>query len=150
MEQQIVQWVMYDNKIKEYADKSKRLRNERDSLQNDILNRLTIPSTTKNKDMPQFNIDALNTKLSCYQSTSYEAINFKFLKRCFTEYFLEKTKTTEDNESLALERSDALSEELLNFIKERRSSEQKLTLKDLTYKDCGNMSIPTSLSIYPV
>ena len=129
MEQQIVQWVMYDNKIKEYADKSKRLRNERDSLQNDILNRLTIPSTTKNKDMPQFNIDALNTKLSCYQSTSYEAINFKFLKRCFTEYFLEKTKTTEDNESLALERSDALSEELLNFIKERRSSEQKLTLK---------------------
>lgn len=129
MEQQIVQWVMYDNKIKEYADKSKRLRNERDSLQNDILNRLTIPSSTKNKDMPQFNIDALNTKLSCYQSTSYEAINFKFLKRCFTEYFLEKTKTTEDNESLALERSDALSEELLNFIKERRSSEQKLTLK---------------------
>ena len=129
MEQQIVQWVMYDNKLKEYADKSKRLRNERDSLQNDILNRLTIPSTTKNKDMPQFNIDALNTKLSCYQSTSYEAINFKFLKRCFTEYFLEKTKTTEDNESLALERSDALSEELLNFIKERRSSEQKLTLK---------------------
>lgn len=129
MEQQIVQWVMYDNKIKEYADKSKRLRNERDSLQNDILNRLTIPSTTKNKDMPQFNIDALNTKLSCYQSTSYEAINFKFLKRCFRDYFLEKTKTTEENESLALERSDALSEELLNFIKERRSSEQKLTLK---------------------
>ena len=129
MEQQIVQWVMYDNKLKEYADKSKRLRNERDSLQNDILNRLTIPSTTKNKDMPQFNIDALNTKLSCYQSTSYEAINFKFLKRCFTEYFLEKTKTTEESESLALERSDALSEELLNFIKERRSSEQKMTLK---------------------
>lgn len=136
MEQQIVQWVMYDNKLKDYADKSKRLRNERDSLQNDILNRLTIPSSTKNKDMPQFNIEALNTKLSCYQSTSYEAINFKFLKRCFTEYFLESTRSTEDSEETAMKKADDLSEELLNYIRERRSSEKKMTLKrDVLQKD---------------
>ena len=129
MEQQIVQWVLYDNKLKEYADKSKRLRNERDSLQNDILNRLTVPSSTKNKDMPQFNIDALNTKLSCYQSTSYETINFKFLKRCFTAYFVESTRSTEESEEAAIKKADVLSEELLDFIKSQRSSEQKMTLK---------------------
>lgn len=136
MEQQIVQWVLYDNKLKEYADKSKRLRQERDSLQNDILNRASIPASTKNKDMPQFTIDALNTKLACYQSTTYEAINFKFLKRCFTEYFATKTKESEESEEMALKHADDLSEELLNFIKERRSSEQKITLKrDMIQKD---------------
>ena len=88
-------------------------------LQNDILvlNRVSIPTETKNKDMPQFNIDALNTKLACYQSTSYEAINFKFLKRCFTEYFATKTKASEESEEVALKKADDLSEELLNFIK---------------------------------
>ena len=118
MEQQIVQWVLYDNKLKEYADKSKRLRQERDSLQNDILNRASIPASTKNKDMPQFTIDALNTKLACYQSTTYEAINFKFLKRCFTEYFATKTKVSEESEEseeMALKHADDLSEELLRF-----------------------------------
>ena len=139
MEQQIVQWVLYDNKLKEYADKSKRLRQERDSLQNDILNRVAIPESTKNKDMPQFTIDALNTKLACYQSTTYEAINFKFLKRCFTEYFATKTKVSEESEEseeMALKQADDLSEELLSFIKERRSSEQKITLKrDMIQKD---------------
>lgn len=142
MEQQIVQWVLYDNKLKEYADKSKRLRQERDSLQNDILNRASIPASTKNKDMPQFTIDALNTKLACYQSTTYEAINFKFLKRCFTEYFATKTKVSEESEEseeskeMALKHADDLSEELLSFIKERRSSEQKITLKrDMIQKD---------------
>lgn len=140
MEQQIVQWVLYDNKLKEYADKSKRLRQERDSLQNDILNRVTIPESTKNKDMPQFTIDALNTKLACYQSTTYEAINFKFLKRCFIEYFAtkvsEESKESKESEEMALKQADDLSEELLSFIKERRSSEQKITLKrDMIQKD---------------
>ena len=140
MEQQIVQWVLYDNKLKEYADKSKRLRQERDSLQNDILNRVTIPESTKNKDMPQFTIDALNTKLACYQSTTYEAINFKFLKRCFIEYFATKvskeSKESKESEEMALKQADDLSEELLSFIKERRSSEQKITLKrDMIQKD---------------
>ena len=134
MEQLIVQWVLYDNKLKEFADKSKRLRQERDSLQNDILNRVAIPESTKNKDMPQFTIDALNTKLACYQSTTYEAINFKFLKRCFTEYFA--TKVSAESEEMALKQADDLSEELLSFIKERRSSEQKITLKrDMIQKD---------------
>ena len=89
--------------------------------------------------MPQFTIDALNTKLACYQSTTYEAINFKFLKRCFTEYFATKTKVSEESEEseeMALKQADDLSEELLSFIKERRSSEQKITLKrDMIQKD---------------
>jgi hypothetical protein len=113
MEGQIVKWVHYDNKLKEYAEKSKKLRQEKDKIGTDILENLQVSSETPKPDLPQFSIGALQTKVSCHQSTSYESLNYKFLKECFREYLQSEDKA----------------EDLIKHIKQQRSSEVKVSLK---------------------
>ena len=42
MEQQIVSWVRYDNKLKEYNDKCKLIRQEKEKLSESILNSIDL------------------------------------------------------------------------------------------------------------
>jgi hypothetical protein len=112
MDQKIVQWVQCDNKIKEYNDKCKSIRETKDKLSQEILSELDVQKKEK-KDMPTFNIQALNTSITPQISNSYEGLTNKFLTECYREYF-----TSEEE-----------AKKLLLFIKGKRSVEKKISLK---------------------
>ena len=50
MEEKIVQWVKYDDKIREYNDKNKLLKAEKDKLGVSIMETLEIDETKSNKE----------------------------------------------------------------------------------------------------
>ena len=112
MEQKIVTWVQYDNKIKEYNDKNKLLRNERDKLMNEIIVNLNIENINK-KDLPIYKIESLNTSIRPSKNKIYENYTNNFYKRCFTEYLGSSEKA--DN--------------LIDFMRKQRKVEEKYTLK---------------------
>ena len=120
MESSIVQWVRYDDKLKEYAKKSKKLRDEKDKLSQAIFTQLTIPEGTANKDLPQYviNTDSMNTKVLCHQNTNYEPLNYKFLKESLLDYFQGKT-----------EEPSAITDDIIQYIRSKRKKEIKLILK---------------------
>jgi hypothetical protein len=113
MEKEIVRWVHYDNKLKEYGEKSKKLRQEKEKVGTYILENLQVSPETPKPDLPQFSIGALQTKVVCHQSTTYESLNYKFLKDCFREYLQSEDKA----------------EDLLQYVKQQRSTEVKISLK---------------------
>lgn len=120
IESNVVKWVHYDNKMKEYSEKIKMLRQERDSLSLSILDNLVVPDETKNKDLPQFSIDALQTKVMCHKQRNYESLNYKFLTECLREYF-QKDQTIEQSEEKA--------KDVLLYIRQKRGYEEKMILK---------------------
>ncbi len=120
LESNVVKWVHYDNKMKEYSEKIKVLRQERDSLSLSILYNLDVPDQAKNKDLPQFSIDALQTKVMCHKQRNYESLNYKFLTECLREYF-QKDQTIEQSEEKA--------KDVLLYIRQKRGYEEKMILK---------------------
>ena len=116
METKIVQWVQYDNQLKEYNDKMKEkmkpVKEMRDKLSNEILQEIDVSNVDKSK-IPTFNIQALNTSIVPTVSNSYEGYSNKFLLECFSEYF--------DYEERA--------KELIQFMKNKRKVEKKYSLK---------------------
>ncbi len=120
IESNVVKWVHYDNKMKEYADKIKVLRQERDNLSSSILDNLDVPEEVPNKDLPQFTIDAMNTKVMCHKQRNYESLNYKFLTECLRGYF-QKTQTDEHSEAIA--------KDVLQYIRQKRGYEEKIVLK---------------------
>ena len=120
LESNVVKWVHYDNKMKEYSEKIKVLRQERDSLSLSILDNLDVPEQAKNKDLPQFSIDALQTKVMCHKQRNYESLNYKFLTECLREYF-QKDQTIEQSEEKA--------KDVLLYIRQKRGYEEKMILK---------------------
>ena len=120
LESNVVKWVHYDNKMKEYSEKIKVLRQERDSLSLSIFENLDVPDETKNKDLPQFSIDALQTKVMCHKQRNYESLNYKFLTECLREYF-QKDQTIEQSEEKA--------KDVLLYIRQKRGYEEKMILK---------------------
>ena len=122
LNQSIINWVQYDNKLKEYAEKSKILRNKKDEISTTILGKITIDENQPNKNLPQFAIEALNTKVMINRSNTYETMSNKFLIECFEEYFHNSMKQKEQ------EAKDT-AEELMKFIKSKRKIEKKIQLK---------------------
>ena len=117
MESSIVQWVMYDDKLKEYAKKSKKLREEKDKLSQEIFT--TIPEGTT-KELPQYviNSDSMNTRVLCHQYTNYESLSYKFLKESLLDYFHGKT-----------EEPSAITDDIIQYIRSKRKKEIKRILK---------------------
>ena len=116
MEQAIVQWVRYDNKLKEYNDKCKVIRTEKDKLKGQIMEQVTIPDPSNPSEpppLPQFNIEALGTSVKINPTKTYEAINLKFLTGCLREYF----------------NSEETAKEVVQFIQQKRTITTTLTLK---------------------
>lgn len=120
LESNVVKWVHYDNKMKEYSEKIKVLRQERDSLSLSILDNLDVPDETKNKDLPQFSIDALQTKVMCHKQRNYESLNYKFLTECLREYF---------QQDQTIEQSEEKAKDVLLYIRQKRGYEEKMILK---------------------
>ena len=112
MDQKIVQWVQCDDKIKEYNDKSKSVREMKEQLSKDIIDELDIVNKDKSS-MPIFNIGVLKTSITPQVNNSYESLTNKFLAECFREFF--------DSEEEA--------KKLLLFIKNKRKVEKKYSLK---------------------
>jgi hypothetical protein len=120
LERNVVKWVHYDNKMKEYSEKIKVLRQERDSLSLSILDNLDVPDQVKNKDLPQFSIDALQTKVMCHKQRNYESLNYKFLTECLREYF---------QQDQTIEQSEEKAKDVLLYIRQKRGYEEKMILK---------------------
>ena len=108
MTKNIISWVNCDNKIKEYNDKCKQLREERDKLGLSMIE--TIPDSN---DLPTYNITEFNTSLSFQNTKTYENYTNKFYTECFTEFLGSEDK----------------SKELIEFMKNKRKVESKITLK---------------------
>jgi len=108
METNIVQWIQYDNKIKEYNEKLKSLRDERDKI-----SKTMIQEVSNNEQLPVYNLTNLNTSLEFQKTNVYENYTNKFYKDCFTEFL--------DSEEKA--------EELIKFMKQKRKVEQKINIK---------------------
>ena len=108
---EIVKWVKYDDKIKEYNDKCKLLKIEKDKIGEKILG--NIDPQLKKNELPKYSINALNTTLVCQETKNYESFTNKFLSDCFKEYFDSEEK----------------SKELLLFIRDKRKVTTKKTLK---------------------
>lgn len=120
LESNVVKWVHYDNKMKDYSEKIKVLRQERDSLSLSILDNLDVPDQVKNKDLPQFSIDALQTKVMCHKQRNYESLNYKFLTECLREYF---------QQDQTIEQSEEKAKDVLLYIRQKRGYEEKMILK---------------------
>ena len=113
MEEKIIHWVMYDNKIKDYQTKIKKIKEQREGLSEEIFEGLEVDMEKSNKEMPKYNIESLNAKLQIQKSNIYESLNYKFLETSFSEYFQcpEKAK------------------ELIDYIRNKRQKETKLQIK---------------------
>ncbi len=112
MEQEIVRWVHYDNKIKENNEKNKLLRNEKEKISQSIFDQLDLEDKSK-EDYPQYLIEELNVKISCHQTKTKEGFSNKFLLKCFQEYFKDEEEA----------------KKLLLFIEQNRNIEKKMVLK---------------------
>ena len=103
----IIKWMQYDNKIKEYNNKCKQLREERDKIGSSM-----IESVDK-ESLPTINITKMNASLAFYKSKTYENYTNKFYKDCFTEFLGSGEKANE----------------LIQFMKQKRKVEEKIILK---------------------
>tara|TARA_B100000575_G_scaffold257174_1_gene227936 strand:+ start:1841 stop:2188 length:348 start_codon:yes stop_codon:yes gene_type:complete len=108
MDTEIIHWIQYDNKIKEYNQKCKKLREERDKLGETMIQKIDTSGS-----LPTYNITQMNTSLSFQKSKTYENYTNKFYKECFTEFLGSEEKANE----------------LFEFMKKKRKVEEKMTLK---------------------
>jgi len=105
----VVQWMEYDNQIKQYNDKIKSIKSDKSSLEVDILSHI------ENNDLKNnvFNLPSYSSKLQYNSNKSYETMINKYLLDNFTKYFNDENKA----------------KELLEFLKSNRKFEPKITLK---------------------
>ena len=113
MEQQVVTWVKYDDKIKEYQERVKKLREERDKIGSSMIQSVESNEEIDKKNLPKYNITHMNSSLAFQQSKTYENYTNKFYEECFTEFL----------------GSEERARELLEFMKNKRKVETKITLK---------------------
>ena len=108
MDTDVIHWIQYDNKIKEYNNKCKKLREERDKLGTTMVQQINT-----SESLPTYNITQMNSSLSFQKSRTYENYTNKFYKECFTEFLGSEEKANE----------------LFEFMKKKRKVEEKITLK---------------------
>tara|TARA_B100000212_G_scaffold235905_1_gene179454 strand:+ start:533 stop:880 length:348 start_codon:yes stop_codon:yes gene_type:complete len=108
--QNIMKWVEYDNQIKSKNEEIKEIRSRKDTLEGSILEFIQ----NNNLEDNLFNISSMDTQLSMNKTTVKETISYKFLESTLLKYF--------DNDS---EKSN----DLLTFIKNHRTSSDKICLK---------------------
>ena len=117
MDHKIVKWVQCDDKIKEYNDKCKSVREIKENLGLEILQSLNLSEISEQSIDKQaifkFNIEALQTSIVTQVSNTYESYTNKFYRECFMEFLGSEEKA----------------DELIKFMKSKRKVERKITLK---------------------
>ncbi len=107
-ETNILKWIQYDNKIKEYNEKLKLLRDEKDKISTTMINKIS-----EGGDLPVYNVTNLNTSVAFQKTNVYENYTNKFYKDTFTEFLGSEEKA----------------EDLMKFMKQKRKVEQKINIK---------------------
>ena len=79
----VIQWVEYDNQIKQYNDKIKSIKSDKSTLEVNILSHI------ENNDLKNnvFNLSSYSSKLQYNSNKSYETMTNKYLLDNFTKYF---------------------------------------------------------------
>ena len=113
MDQQVVTWVQYDDKIKEYGERVKKLREKRDKIGESMIQSVEKNDEIDKKNLPKYNITHMNSSVAFQQSKTYENYTNKFYEECFTEFL----------------GSEDRGRELIEFMKNKRKVETKITLK---------------------
>jgi hypothetical protein len=105
----VIQWVEYDNQIKQYNEKIKSIKSDKSTLEVNILSHI------ENNDLKNnvFNLSSYSSKLQYNSNKSYETMTNKYLLDNFTKYFNDENK----------------GKELLEFLKNNRKFDNKVSLK---------------------
>jgi|TARA_B110000971_G_C19798528_1_gene403156 hypothetical protein len=105
----VIQWVEYDNQIKQYNEKIKSIKSDKSTLEVNILSHI------ENNDLKNnvFNLASYSSKLQYNSNKSYETMTNKYLLDNFTKYFNDGNKA----------------KELLEFLKNNRKFDNKVSLK---------------------
>lgn len=113
----IIQWIQYDDDLKKINNNIRQIRDNKNDLENDIINYLI---ENKLKDNI-YQITDINTKIECNTVKEYENISYKYLTDCFMVFF--------ENHKIQGKSTEEISDDLINFIKKNRSIKNKYILK---------------------
>ncbi len=112
LENSIKEWVRLDNKHSELNNELKQLRDKKNECSNDIINFFEL------KDIENPTINITGGKINLVDQKISNPLSYKFLEDCFKEYF---------------ENNDEKCEELLNFIKSKRTYSNNKNLKRIVF-----------------
>ena len=112
LEDSIKEWVRLDNKHSELNNELKQLRDKKNECSNDIINFFEL------KDIENPTINITGGKINLVDQKISNPLSYKFLEDCFKEYF---------------ENNDEKCEELLNFIKSKRTYSNNKNLKRIVF-----------------
>ena len=112
LEDSIKEWVRLDNKHSELNNELKQLRDKKNECSNDIINFFEL------KDIENPTINITGGKINFVDQKISNPLSYKFLEDCFKEYF---------------ENNDEKCEELLNFIKSKRTYSNNKNLKRIVF-----------------
>lgn len=87
VEEKIKKWVVLDNQIKQLLSQIQLLKDEKNDLTNNLIEHFDIA----NKKYPIINISG--GKLSFIQVKQPNALSYKFLEQCFSDYFKNNTNS---------------------------------------------------------
>ena len=117
-ESKLLEWVLYDNKIKEYNEKVKKLKEDKNNINTDLLNHIVNNSLQDNI----FKFTDSKVQLQYSKSQSYNPLTYKYLHSVFISYF-EQTSNNPNEEA----------DKLLEFIKTKRTTTDKELIKRSSY-----------------
>lgn len=121
MDDEIVKWVHYDNKIKEYNQKLKALRQEKERLSDTIFDHYRVHEIDSSTSLPTFSIPQLGTSLHVQKTNHYGSLTYTFLRDSLEAYF--------EAHPLPSETPSLTSEQIVEFIRERRDVESRVSIK---------------------
>jgi hypothetical protein len=119
IEDSIKKWVVLDNQHKKLNGQITKLRDEKNDLTKDIITYYD----SKNAKYPNINIS--DGKLSFIEQKQANALSLKFLEQCFEEFF----KNYDSN---------SIKEELIEFIKSKRTHNISTNIKRVYNKTLDN------------
>jgi hypothetical protein len=120
IEDSIKKWVVLDNQHKKLNSQITKVRDEKNDLTKDIITYYDL----KNAKYPNINIS--DGKLSFIQQKQPNALSLKFLEQCFEEFF----KNYDSN---------SIKEELIEFIKSKRTHNISTNIKRVYNKTVENL-----------
>jgi hypothetical protein len=124
IEDKIKRWVVLDNQAKQLISQLQLLKDEKEELTNHLIEHFD----NANKKYPIINIS--DGKLNFIQVKQPNGLSYKFLERCFIEYFSKNANSVTANSVTANNaNANANVKSLLDFIKSNRTYNISKTIK---------------------
>jgi len=120
IEDKIKRWVVLDNQLKQLQNQIQLLKDEK----NDLTNSLIEHFDNNNKKYPIINIS--DGKLTFIQIKQPNALSYKFLEQCFTNYFNNVNANANGNVNASNSNNTT---SLLDYIKLKRTYSVNKTIK---------------------